>query len=666
MQNYSKLLGLLLFSVAALTSCEKKEKPESSAPVKTINVDFSAQLADEDVTKTTMTIGSGNTASFDWEASDRLKVRQIYYRGSTLYSEVSESGRPVYHESNNNYHLSAEFTEVSSAPDAHFTGGYRYLYQGFYPAGKVEEGNSGAIRITLPAQQTPRSQTLFDAQADILYADAVYSKSQRSSSIGGRTINGFIFHRLSSVGVMHITGAPSGVTSATIQSVEFISTTGKKLAGTYTFNVNNPNSATNLTSTSAQIKMNVSGISTNFTNFTVCFTCLPATCNGYKVRVTTTKGQYEKTFSTTQVFQQGQASFFNVNMNGATYTPKSLKLMTYNVAAFRLYDQFNLKHQIYLNNNHYWKRPGQSNYVLYNQSDYDNNKKDNTGEAIITHAVQVLATAIDSSTPTLIGFNELDCNLRRNLGASANVRSQNGTVTSISMNRKVDHGFQLKQLKSRLEQQPGGSWWYHFAKARDFGSMPVSQTLLNNINNGEQSKAYGNGVVSNKRVLKDANGHYLYSEYSLGNANTSGEENRCISVLETEDCVFASVHMGGVGSGAGARVAVITNQANKMTNWFRSNYMNYPKPVFVCGDFNAYPNEIQSIMGSNWNLLSRTDINTHSGGHCLDYIFSFKHAAQVEVVESQVITSVSESVAPYGIGSISDHLPIWVKVNILP
>ncbi len=124
--------------------------------------------------------------------------------------------------------------------------------------------------------------------------------------------------------------------------------------------------------------------------------------------------------------------------------------------------------------------------------------------------------------------------------------------------------------------------------------------------------------------------------------------------------------MGGVASDSLQRVRVIKNQAKNMTEWFHDHYENYSKPVFVCGDFNAYPNEVQEIMSSNWNLLSATGRATHSTGKCLDYIFSYKQAAQVAVVDTLLVTSVDTTIAPHGVGSISDHLPIGVKVNILP
>lgn len=659
MKNYSFLLGALAVCVGAFASCQKEAVSATPQHPKKVSIGFTAALAPEEETKTSMTI-SGNTATFHWDATDRLKVRQVYYRGNTMYPELSESGVPS--ANNGVYSLSADFTVVSTAPDAHFEGGYRYLYQGFYPASQTSMSSSGKITVKLPSEQKPRSEQLFDEKADILYSDAVYAKSQRAHNISSRTINGLTFHRLSAIGVMKLSGSPSILsgTGAAVQYVEFISNQDKALAGNYSFSVTSPNTPGSLSAKSSSIKLDFTDITTNRNNFMACFSCLPASCSGYTVRVVTTKGTYEKSFSDTKTFTAGQATFFTVNMSNATFTPKVMQLMTYNVAAFRLYDQFNLKHTIYKDNGHYWKRDSQSGYVLYTEADYENNKRDNTGELIITHAAGILATEIDVDTPTLIGFNELDCNLRRTLTVTADVRKQNGTKTPITQSWYIDHGFQLKQINERLTATiEGSSWWHSFGKAKTYGQTVQNSVLLQNIANGEMQRAYGNGVMANKPILSS-------QTKSLGNGGNSDEEVRCVTVLETEDCVFASVHMGGVHGDATMRVNVIKNQAEIMTNWFIQKFNNYSKPVFVCGDFNAYPNEIPEIMSSShWTLLSRTDTSTHSSDKCLDYIFSFKHAAQVNVESSKVIQSVGANVAPHGIGTVSDHVPILVKVSLV-
>lgn len=655
MKTYSTALGVLAICAAALASCQKEAALEQNVR-ETVSAGFTAALSEEDQTKTSVTI-NGNSATFHWDANDKLAVRQIYYRNNNLFSEVSVSDTPVWKPSEGYYSLSAAFTAVSPAPSAHFTGGNKYMYQGFYPASNVTEGSDGKVQLTLPSQQTPGGEQSFDPQADILYADAVYSKSQRSKTISDRTINGFTFHRLSAIGVMHISGSPSALnsTGAAVQYVEFISTQDKTLAGTYTFDVDNPNAAGTPSHQFSSIRVNFAGVTTNRNNLTVIFTCLPANCNGFKVRVMTTKGMYEKTFDTTQNFVQGQANFFNVSMSDAQFS-KTVRLMTYNVAAFRVYDQFNLKHLMYKDSIHYWKRPGQNNYVRYNQADYDSNKKDNTGEAIITHAANILATQVnqDADLPTYIGFNELDCNLVRKLTAKVNLRATpESEPHEATGSIYVTHGYQIKQMKERMEAVTRRFWNYHFGAARKYGTL-----IPGFVANGEPEKKYGNGVLTSQAVLST-------NRFELGQGGNTQEETRCIAIVETADCIFGSVHMGGVNVKTDAeRCEVIANQIQQMETALR-RYDQSTKPVFVCGDFNAYPTEVATLMSpTKWRLLSTTSTPTHST-NCLDYIFVYKNnAPQVQVIDSEVIQVNDTNIAPYGITSVSDHKPIWVTVRL--
>jgi len=673
MKTCYKAIGLLAFCAAVLPSCVKETLLPEANSSENVTIGFTASLSDEDLTKTSMTIGDNNSTTFSWDASDKLKVRQIYYRGSTLYSETAVSDKPV--RDGSTYKLSAKFVKVEVAPDAYFTGGNRYMYQGFYPNFQVREAANGAVTVKLPAFQKSRSEVLFDENADILYADAVYAKSQRTSEYSGRTINGFTFHRLSAIGVMHISGSPSSLsgTGAAVKQVEIISTQGKKLAGTYTFDVASPNTPKNLSNTSSSIGVDYSDITTNRNNFKVTFCCLPATLTAFKVRVTTTKGVYEKTFSNTVTFTQGQATFFDVSMANATllnHQTKNVTLMTYNVMGMYSYDQNNLKYWGYKTYTHYWKRPGQSNYVLFDENDYLTYVQPNDNDENRDHIANVVLMqeyVNNQDVSFYCGFNELDCNLNRKVSANPKIRpTPTSPAESQHVEKVVTHDFQLKYLSEKLKDKHNISWAYHFGPARDFGTLPAS------VPEGEPQRKYGNGVITNEVILDK-------KVFNLGNGNPDegfSEENRCVVVVETPDCVFASVHMGGVGNNVNnnaseeekeeERRSVVTTQSANMTQWFRQNYNNYSKPVFVCGDFNVFPNEISDMMNSQyWTLLSRTDTHTHGGdnGHCLDYIFHFKKSASVELVSSEVITSVPASVAPHGVSKLADHLPMVVHVR---
>lgn len=651
MQSYSKLLGLLFLSTAALASCKKEGVPEQPAPEQTVTVSFSASLAEDDLTKTYL-----NGSSLKWSLNDTLKVRQVYYKSNVMNCELANSGKPVADGSN--YKLSAKFAAADGTPDAHFTGGYKYMYQGFFPGALTEASSNGSVKVTLPFFQTVPSQDTFDPRADVLYSDAVYAKSQRSAS-QGKTINGMTFHRLSAIGSITVSGKPSSISSsAKVEYVEFSSASNEALAGTYSFSVSNPNTGGTPTNTSKVIRIDMTNVEADPGNFKVYFTCLPVSLSGYKVKVITDKGSYERSFTTSKTFTAGSITSISASMGSATVSTsyKTVKLMTYNVAALRTYGQYNLKQDIYVDNGHYWKPKGASDYVRYTRNDFT--RRDSSVQH--NHIANVIAEQLESNVPMLVGFNELDCNKMRTLKATANVRKKKNDdhTDPITATRTVFHGYQLNKIKTSLEANHG-SWWFYFAPAITYsGSLPSGYS----VPDGEPKLMYGNGVISNKKVKKDAAGHYMYSRLPLNVKQTyPSEEERVVAVLETDDCVFASVHMGGVSDGN--RTAVIRDQIQIMNEWFMTNYKNYSKPVFICGDFNAYPEEIDDLMYSHWKLLSVTNEATHST-NCLDYIFCFKYAKPAYTTESHVVKTATNSSAPYGISALSDHLPIVATVRI--
>ena len=631
MTTYSRIMGLLALCTTALVSCHKEL---ISTTEQKVNIGFTASLVQ---TKTSM----GSSGNLRWDANDRLKVRQIYYRNNKLYAEVSTSGKPTAN-GDNGYSLSATFTEVTSTPDAHFTGGYRYMYQGFYPeAGSTANGSTGAVTLTLPFFQTPPSQSTFDPKADLLYSDAVYAKSQRASNISGRTINGLTFHRINAVVAMTVSGAPSSIPSnAKVRFVEFTDLNDTPLAGAYTFGVASPDNMGSASETSATIRMNVSDLNVNRSSFKVCFTCLPATCTRYKVKVVTDKGSYEKTFTTSRTFAQGTVSSFTASMSNATVTPvKRARLVTYNVAAFRLYEQHNLKQDLYLNNHHYWMPSGATSYVPFTQEDHDSRCRDVAHH--IDHAAGILSEQFDSSIPMMVSFNELDNNMTRNCKASANIRHKDETTETRDTTISVHHGNQIVLTKSAMERITNHPWYYHFTEAISY-------------NNVTPAMKYGNGVASSIRASR-------YVSQNLGKGGNPKEENRVVVAQENADCVFASVHMGGVSGESSQRIQVINNQMSVLNDWFMSNFAGYSKPVFLCGDFNAYASEIHEIVDSHWTILSTTSSATHSNGECLDYILCFKYAYPAQTESSSVITT--SDAAKHGVNAVSDHYPLMATVK---
>ena len=155
--------------------------------------------------------------------------------------------------------------------------------------------------------------------------------------------------------------------------------------------------------------------------------------------------------------------------------------------------------------------------------------------------------------------------------------------------------------------------------------------------------AYGNGVVSREKVL---------SRYKVHLPKSDGSEPRSIAVVETDRCVFASVHLDYVGENSQR------DQVGALNDWFKAVYAGAKKPVFLCGDFNAEPDsETIQLMRQGWTQLSGTD-NTYSTQNprkCIDYVFAYKAAAPVEVLSSEVLTAGTES--------FSDHFPVKVVVK---
>lgn len=212
-------------------------------------------------------------------------------------------------------------------------------------------------------------------------------------------------------------------------------------------------------------------------------------------------------------------------------------------------------------------------------------------------SVKAVAKIIRASGADIVGLNETDsCNIRHNT-------------------------FQVKDLAKRL------GWDYSFARALRFGGG-----------------SYGNGVVSSEKIL---------SSYSIDLPKASGAETRSVSVVETEDLVFASVHLDY--KTAEAQFA----QLKVLNDHFSSRYTGYGKPVILCGDFNALPESpVMQSMDSLWTKLSVDDLTFPSKDpvKCIDYIYVLSSARGVKVNKVRVIHNKKAS----------DHIPVVVRLRILP
>lgn len=218
-----------------------------------------------------------------------------------------------------------------------------------------------------------------------------------------------------------------------------------------------------------------------------------------------------------------------------------------------------------------------------------------------SNSMEQIAGVIRESGAEYISLNELDsCNQR--------------------------HGcFQLRELA-----QATGGWNYHFAKAFDFAGG-----------------GYGNGIMSPATII---------SSWSVALPKAGGAEPRSMAVVETEDCVFASVHLDHIGEEARCR------QAEAINKWFTDRYPDCSKPVILCGDMNAAPDSGPiRIFKEKWILLSgeTATIPSDAPACCIDYIFALKTAAGIKSAE---IIDLQEDF-PEVLSQASDHRPVAVRIE---
>ena len=227
---------------------------------------------------------------------------------------------------------------------------------------------------------------------------------------------------------------------------------------------------------------------------------------------------------------------------------------------------------------------------------------------LLSYNVGVFSKYEDDTTPQV-------ADLIRNTGASLVALNELD-----SCNRR-HAAFQLRELAGEL-----GDWSFQFASAFPYAGG-----------------AYGNGVVSRDKVI---------SRFKVHLPKSDGSEPRSIAVVETDRCVFASVHLDYVGENSQR------DQVEALNDWFKAVYAGAKKPVFLCGDFNAEPDsETLRLMRTGWTQLSGTDFtySTTTPRKCIDFVFAYKDAVPVEVISSEVLTE--------GTATLSDHFPVKVVVK---
>ena len=181
-----------------------------------------------------------------------------------------------------------------------------------------------------------------------------------------------------------------------------------------------------------------------------------------------------------------------------------------------------------------------------------------------------------------------------------------------------------------------------------------------------QGGAYGVGETWNPERMK------IVDKFNISLPKLKGSETRAVVVVEFEDMVVAGTHLDHRNDSSQLAQAVI------VTETLQAKYAESGKPVFVCGDFNAYPDsKTISYCREHWDILSSTEKTTYprwkevkamesepatieaTPGNCIDYIMILKNGVNYEVVKTDVCV-------PFESGSVfksSDHLPVYVDVK---
>lgn len=156
-----------------------------------------------------------------------------------------------------------------------------------------------------------------------------------------------------------------------------------------------------------------------------------------------------------------------------------------------------------------------------------------------------------------------------------------------------------------------------------------------------QGGQYGIGVLSKEKPLKSE--HFPLP---------GREEKRCLLVVEFEKYVFCCSHWSLNAEDRAATAKIITEKAKTLK-----------KPVILCGDFNATPEEeSMKTLAQTWTILT-PDAPTFPADEPeirIDYICGFDPTGQIDanawadaVVSARV---VDEPVA-------SDHAPVVVEIS---
>ena len=177
-----------------------------------------------------------------------------------------------------------------------------------------------------------------------------------------------------------------------------------------------------------------------------------------------------------------------------------------------------------------------------------------------------------------------------------------------------------------------GEWNHHYASA-----MPY------------KGGAYGVGVASKPELT-------IVRTDKVALPKLDGRECRAVSVVEYEDFVLCSTHLDLTLESQLGQIAVLNHYVDSL-------YADSGKPVFLGGDFNAFPDsEPIALMKQSWELLTPEEFSfpSHAPDRCIDYIFVRPNGKKI-TVES---TSIPQTLTTSDVATASDHLPVALTVVI--
>ena len=222
-----------------------------------------------------------------------------------------------------------------------------------------------------------------------------------------------------------------------------------------------------------------------------------------------------------------------------------------------------------------------------------------------TNTTQMIASMMKELGVQVLSMNELDsCTLRH-------------------------PEYQLKEFADAM-----GGWNYNFAPAMSY-----------------QGGKYGVGTVSDP-------GLEVTGKHSLTLPKGDGSEQRALAVTVFEDFVFCSTHLDHHSADAQLE------QAKLISAWAELFYGDSDKPVFLCGDMNAYPDsETIKLLKRDWTILSPLEFtfSAKNPQKCIDYIMVYKNASgKVKVNGSGIASKFTSG----DVAVASDHLPVYVEVAL--